>query len=255
MFSHSALRKDAFNLLRHARVPLPLYAGLLLLINCVLSLADTLSSGPTFEKAIQSDGFFFHSSVSGVLSPGMPGVFIYILTGLISVLLEMGRVEYCARVRRGEQAEYGDLFWGFSYVFRVLSVVFLQAFIIAFGLSFFLLPGLILSYRYRFSLFILHEDPTLSPFEVLRRSREETMGFKMELFSLDLSFIGWSILSALPLALWEMTALTTKLGVAASLCVSSLLTFPVLLVTFWRTTVEMDLRDKILHITSNPIQF
>lgn len=239
VFSLSSLRKDALQLLRHAKVPLPLFVGVLILINCTLSLADMLCSGTTYEELFRS---------------GMSGIFVYTLTGLITMLLEMGRVEYCARVRRGEQAEYSDLFWGFSYVFRVLSVVFLQAVVIAAGLSFFLLPGIILSYHYRFSLFVLNEDPTLSPLEVLHRSRRETFGFKMALFSLDLSFIGWTILSALPLALWEMSAMTAGLPAVADLIVSSLLTFPVLLVTFWRTAAEMELRDKIVHFRESPPQ-
>ena len=42
MFSHSMLRRDAFALLRRAKVSLPLFAGLLLLIHMVLNVAVKL---------------------------------------------------------------------------------------------------------------------------------------------------------------------------------------------------------------------
>ena len=239
MFSHSMLRREAFQLLRRAQVPLLLYAGLLLVIKLVLSGADTLCSGVTYED---------------LFSSGLSGMFVYILTGLISLLLDLGRVEYCARVRRGERAEYGDLFWGFSYVFRVLSVFFLQAFLISLGFSFFLIPGIILSYRYRFALYILSEDPSLGTIEILRRSGAETAGFKMQIFLLDMSFLGAAFLAMLPIALWPALAPASVPALADAL-ITTLLTFPLLLVTFWSTTAEMALREEILRIKDGSAQF
>ena len=230
------LRRDALQLLRRAKVPLPLFAGFLLLIHLVLNAADTLCSGETYEE---------------LFSSGISGIFVYILTGLISMLLELGRVEYCARARRGERAEYSDLFWGFSYVFKILIAMFLQALLISLGLSFFLLPGIILSYRFRFWRYILSDDPTLGAFDILRRSGEETAGFKMQLFLLDVSFLGVGFLAALPLFLWSVFAPTT-LPSLVSILIGTALTYPLLLVTFWRTAAEMELRDQILALKKAP---
>lgn len=232
------LRRDAFELLRRAKVSLPLFAGLLLLIHMVLSVADTLCSGETYEE---------------LFSSGISGIFVYILTGLISMLLELGRVEYCARVRRGERAEYSDLFWGFSYVFKILCTTFLQALLISLGLSFFLLPGIILSYRFRFWLYILSDDPTLGVIDILRRSGEETAGFKMQIFLMDVSFFGVSFLAVLPISLWAMLA-PAAIPALADAFIGTALTYPLLLVTFWRTAAEMELREKILAIKSGSAQ-
>ena len=239
MFSHYSLRRSALAILRRAEVPLPLFAGLLLLINLVLSAADSLCSGVTYED---------------LFSSGVSGIFVYILTGLISMLLELGRVEYCARVRQGERAEYSDLFWGFSYVFKILSVMFLQALLISLGLSFFLLPGLILSYRYRFWLYVLSDDPSLGVIEILRRSAWESSGFKMQIFLLDMSFFGWSFLAVVPFSLWATLSPATLHPLADAL-ISTALTYPLLLVTFWRTATEMGLRDKILAIKNGTAEF
>ena len=238
MFSQNAIRRDAFSLLRRAEVPLPLFAGLMLGINLVLNLTDTLCSGATYEE---------------LFSSGISGIFVYILSGLITLLLELGRIEYCAVVRRGERAEYADLFWGFSYVFRILSVMFLQAMLISFGLSFLLLPGIILSYRYRFSLYILNDDPSLGVIEILRRSGKETAGFKMQIFLLDMSFLGWGMVSVLPFLLWMFWGI--ELPPLADALVSTLLSFPTLLLSFWRTAAELDLREKILAIKNGSSSF
>lgn len=234
MFSHSMLRRDAFALLRRAKVSLPLFAGLLLLIHMVLNAADTLCSGETYEE---------------LFSSGISGIFVYILTGLISILLELGRVEYCARVRRGERAEYSDLFWGFSYVFKILCTMFLQALLISLGLSLFLLPGIVLSYRFRFWLYILSDDPTLGVFDILRRSGEETAGFKMQIFLMDVSFFAVSFFAVLPISLWAMFA-PAGLPFLADTLIGTATTYPLLLIGFWRTAAEMELREKILAIKS-----
>ena len=239
MFSHSQLRHEAFQLLRRAQVPLLLYAGVLLAIKMVLNAADALCSGITYEN---------------LFSSGISGMFVFVLTGLINLLLDMGRVEYCSRVRHGEEAEYGDLFWGFSYVFKVLSVFFLQAFLISLGFSFFLIPGIILTYRYRFALYILSDDPSLGTIEILRRSAEETSGFKMHIFLLDLNFLGVAFLAMLPIALWPALAPASVPALADAL-ITTLLTFPLLLVAFWSTAAEMSLREKILSIKSGSAQF
>src|SRR5699024_7626307 len=58
----------------------------------------------------------------------------------------------------------------------------------------FIIPGIIKSYEYRFVPYILAENPHLPTGEVLAISKDLTDGRKMEIFILDLSFIGWDIL-------------------------------------------------------------
>ncbi len=46
------------------------------------------------------------------------------------------------------------------------------------------------------SEFIMAENPEISPLEAIRLSKKMMIGKKVKLFDLDLSFIGWFILSA-----------------------------------------------------------
>ena len=61
----------------------------------------------------------------------------------------------------------------------------------------FIVPGIIAAYRYRFALYNLCENPEMGVMEALNMSKAQTLGFKGQLFVLDLSFIGWYLLSGL----------------------------------------------------------
>ena len=58
-----------------------------------------------------------------------------------------------------------------------------------------LIPSWVKSYAYRMVPYILAKDPSVTGIRVLKLSDMMTKGFKGKMFSLDLSFIGWAILS------------------------------------------------------------
>jgi uncharacterized membrane protein len=61
----------------------------------------------------------------------------------------------------------------------------------------FVIPGIVKGYGYRMTQYILADSPNLSASEAIRLSDRMMQGHKMELFMLDLSFIGWYILGGL----------------------------------------------------------
>ena len=58
------------------------------------------------------------------------------------------------------------------------------------------IPGIIKSYEYRMIPYLLAENPEMDMHEAFMRSREMMTGNKWETFVLDLSFFGWTFLSA-----------------------------------------------------------
>ena len=62
----------------------------------------------------------------------------------------------------------------------------------------FVIPGIIASYRYRFALYNLYENPDIGILEALNMSKRQTLGYKGQVFMLDLSYIGWNLLATLP---------------------------------------------------------
>ncbi len=65
----------------------------------------------------------------------------------------------------------------------------------------FIIPGIVYYYKIYFVNFIMAEKPELSWKEAVNISKKMTDGHKGELFVLDLSFIGWDILTGLTLGL------------------------------------------------------
>ena len=58
----------------------------------------------------------------------------------------------------------------------------------------FVIPGVIKSYAYAMTFFIINDNPDISPMDALHESERLMDGHKMELFMLDLSFIFWHLL-------------------------------------------------------------
>ncbi|MCL2068872.1 MAG: DUF975 family protein [Oscillospiraceae bacterium] len=59
------------------------------------------------------------------------------------------------------------------------------------------IPGIVKSYAYLMTPYILADCPNVKATEALKLSMRMTNGHKMELFVMTLSFIGWALLSVL----------------------------------------------------------
>lgn len=117
---------------------------------------------------------------------------------LITVVLNAGMVIYALRVMRGIVAGVGDLFDGFAYFFRIIWLnALITIYVFLWSLLFFI-PGFIASYSYSMALYLLLDHPDWSVSRCLRESKALMQGHKWELFVLDLSFIGWSLLTVIP---------------------------------------------------------
>ena len=62
----------------------------------------------------------------------------------------------------------------------------------------FIIPGFIAAYRDRFALYNLYENPGIGIMEALDMSKQQTLGYKGQLFTLDLSYLGWTLLASVP---------------------------------------------------------
>ncbi len=97
------------------------------------------------------------------------------------------------------KAEIGELLSGFkseNYMTIVVTQFFRGLFTFLWGLLF-IIPGIIKGYEYCMIPYLLADDPFMTREEAFRRSKEMMDGNKWNTFVLDLSFIGWEILSGL----------------------------------------------------------
>lgn len=66
------------------------------------------------------------------------------------------------------------------------------------------IPGLIMSYTYAMTDYILAEHPDMAPGEVMKGSKAMMEGNRWRLFCLQFSFIGWMLLSSLTFGLGNL---------------------------------------------------
>jgi uncharacterized membrane protein len=64
-----------------------------------------------------------------------------------------------------------------------------------------IIPGIIKAYAYAMTPYIMKDQPELSAVDCIDRSMSMMNGYKWKLFLLDLSFIGWYLLSCLSLGI------------------------------------------------------
>ncbi len=97
----------------------------------------------------------------------------------------------------------GHLAWVFksSAYLKVVKTMFLRGLYTFLWTLLLIIPGIVKSYAYRMVPYILSEEPGLEADEAIRKSMDMTQGEKMNMFVLDLSFLGWYILGALLLGI------------------------------------------------------
>ena len=96
---------------------------------------------------------------------------------------------------------YLTLFDGFSFAGKLILLALVRYIFVFLWSLLFVVPGIIAAYRYRFAVYNLCENPEMGVMDAINMSKAQTAGFKWQLFVLDLSFIGWSILCGLTLGI------------------------------------------------------
>ena len=142
----------------------------------------------------------FGSSPSFFMDP-IPSMVLQGVFSLLLLPLAWGHFIFFLRLIRDENLDYGHLFDGFNQYFRIFLAELLRGIYILFWALLLIIPGLIKEYSYAMTEFILKDNPEMSGEEAICESMRLMQGHKMQLFLLDLSMIGWLILSILTLGI------------------------------------------------------
>ena len=100
---------------------------------------------------------------------------------------ERGDTEILSNLFKIATTNYFHKVWG---MFLMELKVFLWSLL-------FLIPGIIMSFSYAMTPYILEEHPEIGAWEASTRSKEIMTGHRFDLFWLYLSFIGWALLCIL----------------------------------------------------------
>lgn len=94
-----------------------------------------------------------------------------------------------------------DAFSGFRNFVNALGLFFWQQLWVFLWSLLLIIPGIIKAYSYSMCFYVLADHPDIGICEALNKSKRITKGYKMDLFILSLSFLGWGILSVLTLGI------------------------------------------------------
>lgn len=132
-------------------------------------------------------------------------VFIGILLAILRIVLNfvivnpvlVGHASFFYK-NRYEKTGVGELAFAFNRqdLFPIVKTMFFKDLYVTLWSFLLVIPGIVKNYAYRMVPFILSEYPQMSSKEALRLSEEMTKGHKMNMFILDLSFLGWALLGA-----------------------------------------------------------
>ena len=119
-----------------------------------------------------------------------------LVTIFIAANMQFGFEVAILRFNRNREDTVNEMFRaGFKEDYgRVLGIVLLTALYTLLWTLLLIIPGIIKAYSYSMTNLIAEDNPELGPNECIERSMALMDGHKMDLFLLDLSYIGWILL-------------------------------------------------------------
>lgn len=147
-----------------------------------LQNAPSLFAGPFFEGTLWST--LSTMSFLACVFVAWPLAYGYITT-------------FITTVRDNSEFEINGIFSGFGNYTKVFSTMLLMNVYVGLWSCLLFVPGVIKSYSYAMTPYILAENPGIGADEAICKSMKMMDGQKMDLFLLDLSFLGWLVLACL----------------------------------------------------------
>jgi len=182
MKSRAQIKEESKVFIRTGQVSVLVVSAIVIVVGLVLSEVSSLLDTGDFSYKL-------YLYELGLAEPPEPTYapptlqFVSILISLVNMILNAGYISYLMGIRKGWTMPYSSLLDGLG----IAGKVFLWSLL-------FVIPGIIASYRYRFALYNVIENPQMTASEAIALSCRQTEGWKMELFILDWSLFGWDLL-------------------------------------------------------------
>jgi uncharacterized membrane protein len=137
--------------------------------------------------------------ITGIITSAVS--FTFVGSIIISGPLSLGLAFLFLNRARREEVKIDSVFKGFNYFLNSFLLGLLRAIFIFLWALLLIIPGIVKSYSYAMSFYIMADNPEMDAMQALKASREMMDGYKWRLFCLDLSFIGWALLCLLTLGI------------------------------------------------------
>ena len=202
--SRPLLKNNARIIIKTARPSVIAASLIFLLVSLLMGALSTKLTGITVDNLITyqnyvSSGDFERALtyLTSLIPPRSARVFILLLS-IVSMIWQAGYTIFIMNTVKKSGATFGNLLDGFSITLKLILLGFLRTLFITLWSLLFYFPGIIAAYRYSMAIYILLDHPEYGIMDCLRESKAITAGHKMELFKLDLSFLGWFLMTLAP---------------------------------------------------------
>lgn len=113
---------------------------------------------------------------------------------IVKMPIDVAMCSFLMWMIKNREARTSDFFEPFSRFFKyILAGVWNYLWIFLWSLLL-IIPGIVKAYAYMMYPYILADDPDADIVDALRTSKKMTNGYKIDLFTLSLTFLGWYLL-------------------------------------------------------------
>lgn len=123
---------------------------------------------------------------------------------LLGSVISLGYARFNLDLADGQDAQLPTLFSYFPWFKTAFCARLLTGLYVFLWSLLLLIPGIIASYSYAMTPYILANHPELTAREAIARSKELMSGNRWRLFCLEFSFIGWALLSSLTMGIGSL---------------------------------------------------
>ena len=169
-------------------------------------LGATIVSSPESVVSNSNQGNHIHSELFSQPNGGLllavllGGIGLWVIfTLIVCGAVRLGYARFNLNLADGKDATISDLFSQKDRLWDGFCMNFLQGLYTALWSLLLVIPGIVKTYSYAMTPYIMAEHPSLTVNEAITESRRIMDGNKWRLFCLDFSFIGWELLCSVPL--------------------------------------------------------
>lgn len=153
------------------------------------------------ERLPETVAAFFTAVMAFFASTGSTLNFVQLILGGV---IQLGYCKFLLKQHDGQEYAVKDLFsqfdrFGVGFLQRLLR----NLYTFLWGLLL-LIPGIVKSYSYAMTPFILADHPEMTAKQAIEASKEMMDGYKGDLFVLELTFLGWDLLCILTLGIGSL---------------------------------------------------
>ena len=165
----------------------------------IVSSSNSAVSNSNQAKDIHFE-LFSQPNGGRLLAVLLAGIVLWaVLQLIVGGAVQLGYAHFNLNLVDGNDAAISDLFSQKDRLWDGFCMKFLQGLYIALWSLLLVIPGIVKTYSYAMTPYIMSEHPSLTANEAITESRRIMNGNKWRLFCLDFSFIGWELLCSVPL--------------------------------------------------------